>query len=192
MLVHRCHRNRPLAVEHFRHIEEIAQMIFRRIRLREIIGTSGSHRYSGVPDADNPVRTVPSTGWSPRCRSSGNRAGGDTRISDFQMCTGASRRHRSRTDRAGISVFPIRGFHTGRPFIGIGLHIFKGALSEVDMSPAVGGELPAVVAGDTAATWRTVSLSALIVGVRSLIGRVCPVSEDTLISVKARTALAPR
>ena len=34
MLVHRCHRNRPLAVEHFRHIEEIAQMIFRRIRLR--------------------------------------------------------------------------------------------------------------------------------------------------------------
>ena len=37
MLVHRCHRNRPLAVEHFRHIEEIAQMIFRRIRLREVI-----------------------------------------------------------------------------------------------------------------------------------------------------------
>jgi len=39
-----------------------------------------------------------------------------------------------------------QGFHAGRPFIGIGLHIFKGALSEVDMSPAVGGELPAVVA----------------------------------------------
>ena len=72
--------------------------------------TFGSHQYSGVPDADNPVRTVPSTGWSPRCRNSGNRAGVDIHIFNFPMCTDASRRHRSRTDRAGY-----RSFRSGIP-----------------------------------------------------------------------------
>ena len=39
-----------------------------------------------------------------------------------------------------------QGLYPGSPFIGICLYIIKGTLSEIDMSPAVGGELPAVVA----------------------------------------------
>ena len=52
------------------------------------------------------------------------------------------------------------------------------------MSPAVGGELPAVVA-ETLRHLADRLLIGLIVGVRSLIGRVRPVSENTLISCES-------
>ena len=38
-----------------------------------------------------------------------------------------------------------QGLYPGSPFIGICLYILKGTFSEINMSPAVGGKLPAVI-----------------------------------------------
>ena len=68
-----------------------------------------------------------------------------------------------------------QGFHPGRPLIGIRLYILEGALAEIDMSPAVGGELPAVVP-ETLCHLADCLFICLIIRVRTFIGRICPVS----------------